>query len=148
MPSHAVFPLVESCYLVLFELCPTLDNLITYPHTRSNMRTTILLVFAVLTTAISAYSDVGTYERLFYWYAYTLDTSGTKIAPGCAKSVSPENPVPCTFTQFMNYIDKHKPPYKVKGKPETLKPSELEDIDPNNVEQTVRFIVFLSQRGL
>lgn len=85
-----------------------------------------LLVFLV--TKISAFSDAGAYERLWYWYAYTLDTGdgNKKIAPGCAK-----NGRRCTFEQFMTFIDDDKPPYK------KIKPEKLRNINPNNVKEAV-----------
>ncbi|KAG8416840.1 hypothetical protein J3459_013562 [Metarhizium acridum] len=60
-----------------------------------------LLGFAVMAVA---YSEVGIYERFYFYYAYKLDamTVGTpSIAPGCKN---------CNFDDFINYIEQNKGP--------------------------------------
>lgn len=83
-----------------------------------------LLLLVILAARIAAFSDSGAYERLWYWYAYTLDTSGSKIAPGCASKARR-----CTFAQFMNFIEKD---------PTKVLTGNLDKVNPNDVKNAVR----------
>lgn len=91
------------------------------------MKLCILLFLASLLTSVYAFSDVGAYERLWYWYAYTLDSAGNKVAPLC-RGTAPNKR--CTFQEFMKYIDEH---------PKNMLP--LKKVDPLNVPRAVRFPV-------
>ncbi|KAE9373740.1 hypothetical protein N431DRAFT_466012 [Stipitochalara longipes BDJ] len=62
----------------------------------------LIFLFPLLTTALLT----SAYERMFYWYSYLLDstlspTSSRTLAPGCSTTPS----VPCTFNQFIGYIN-------------------------------------------
>lgn len=92
------------------------------------MKLSVFLFVVSLVIPISAFSDPGAYERLFYWYAYTMDTARTKVATGCSKSVSSKSP--CTFSQFMKYIDMN---------PEELHENEIKNVDTTDVQRTVCF---------
>ena len=92
------------------------------------MKLSILLFVVSLLIAVSAFSDPGAYERLWYYYAYTLDTTGEKVAPGCAAASGIGKGKRCSFEQFMKYIDKE--PEKKLALPK--------DIDPLNVSKAVR----------
>lgn len=59
-----------------------------------------LLGFAVMA---AAYSEVGIYERFYFYYAYKLDamTVGEKkIATGCGNN--------CNFDEFINFVEENK----------------------------------------
>lgn len=131
-------PQCSPCPL-LAELFSHLRALLYHSYYRSplpilgrNMKATLLLIVTVLITSVSAFGDAGIYERLWYWYAYTLDTSGSKIGPGCSKG-----PSRCTFVQFMTYIDQQT----YEGVPETqsgVDPKEIAKTDPNDLKKAVR----------
>ena len=97
------------------------------------MKLSIWVFLISLLTSISAYSAPGAYERLWYYYAYTLDTAGNKVAAGCA---SP--PKRCTFQQFLDYIDQN---------PKALTPL-TGNIDPTNVDDTVRCLASQPQQPI
>ena len=84
----------------------------------------LLFVVASLLSSASAFGDVGAYERLWYYYAYTLDTAGNKVAPLCRGSLPNKR---CSFEEFMKYIDVN---------PKRMLP--LKNVDPFNVPQAVR----------
>lgn len=92
------------------------------------MKLSIWLFVVSLLTSVSAYSDPGAYERLWYYYAYTLDTAGNKVAPGCSGSAAGKR---CTFAEFMKYID---------VSPENML-NTLENVDPTDVPKAVRSLV-------
>lgn len=66
----------------------------------------ILLLFPLQTTALLT----SAYERMFYWYAYLLDSTLSQptsriLAPGCSTTFSSPASAPCTFNQFIGYIN-------------------------------------------
>ncbi|EME81304.1 uncharacterized protein MYCFIDRAFT_198068 [Pseudocercospora fijiensis CIRAD86] len=68
----------------------------------------IFLALLVLCNGVNAFSEPGAYERLFFYYAYLVDTQGgtkpaNKIATGCAKLSGTRNPA-CSFNEFIKYI--------------------------------------------
>jgi hypothetical protein len=94
------------------------------------MHLPLLLFVASLIISVAAFSEPGAYERLWYWYAYTMDSTHSKIAPGCSKSVSSKSP--CTFAQFMKYIDLDPNANLVE--------SAISDVDTTDVPRTVCFM--------
>jgi hypothetical protein len=95
------------------------------------MNLSFLLFVVSLITSVAAFSEPGAYERLWYWYAYTMDTSRSQIATGCSKSVSSKKP--CTFTQFMKYIDLDPNADLIE--------SAISKVDTTDVPRTVCFYV-------
>lgn len=91
------------------------------------MRTISLYSFALFILSVSAYGDVGTYERIWFWYAYQLDESGNDIAPACARTMGTSGR--CTFVQFMNYIE--------QGTGTSVDPSKIQNVNPLNIDATV-----------
>lgn len=83
----------------------------------------LLLAVLLLVGKATAYSTTGAYERLWYYYAYLVDTDGgktaaTKIAPGCSSFMNTKGRKPCSFNEFIEYIariekDAPKPDFKV-----------------------------------
>ncbi|KAJ5827673.1 hypothetical protein N7447_004436 [Penicillium robsamsonii] len=77
----------------------------------------ILLVLAVYAvTLVSAYSNYGAYERVFYWYAYQVDADVHNgipqiIAPSCKGAKGKR----CNFVEFITYIEKGKAGTKPTG---------------------------------
>jgi hypothetical protein len=58
------------------------------------------LVLALFISVVVAYDEPGAYERVFLWYAREIDIQSgraPRIAPGCPK--------PCSFNQFVGYIN-------------------------------------------
>lgn len=75
------------------------------------MRVLIALV-AFLGYAL-AYDLAGVYERMWFWYAYQLDlaTNGGhagNIGTGCGKYMNKKTGAPCSFNQFIQYINENK----------------------------------------
>ena len=89
------------------------------------MNSSILLFVFSLITSVAAFGDAGAYERLWYYYAYTLDTARNKVAPQCRGSAKFKR---CTFEEFMKYIDEN---------PKAMLPLDKK-VDPFDVPRAVR----------
>lgn len=70
----------------------------------------VFLIILALTGKAAAFAEAGAYERLWYYYAYLLDTNGgtkkaDKIAVDCYKNL-PKNQKAnaCNFNQFIKHI--------------------------------------------
>ncbi|KAJ5185929.1 hypothetical protein N7491_006201 [Penicillium cf. griseofulvum] len=79
------------------------------------MKSILLLLAAYAVTLVSAYSNYGAYERVFYWYAYQVDAdvhNGVPqiIAPACKGAKKR-----CNFAEFIAYIEKEKAGVKPTG---------------------------------
>jgi len=91
------------------------------------MRYLVLLYLARFLLPIAAFGDAGAYERLWFWYAYQMDTSGVLIANGCSKFFSTK--ARCTFSQFVQYIESNR----INDR---LNPSALNGVDTTDVVKT------------
>lgn len=90
------------------------------------MRTGIILAISALLFRASAFDVPGSYERVWYYYAYLADVQlgqgvAPKIAAGCPKVMSTGGK-PCSFNQFMAYIEGKTEPY-------SLTTEQMPDVD-------------------
>ncbi|GAB7356619.1 hypothetical protein MBLNU459_g7341t1 [Dothideomycetes sp. NU459] len=82
------------------------------------MKIAVVLTIATLLSYVTAYSTPGAYERMWLYYAYLGDCQliagkpgkTTHIASGCPK-VMGTGGSPCSFNQFIAYIERRKEPY-------------------------------------
>ncbi len=69
------------------------------------MKVTLFGLLAYGVGLVSAYGSYGAYERMYFYYAYTIDAElngnggKLKIAPGCKKGGV------CSFDEFVGYIN-------------------------------------------
>lgn len=87
----------------------------------ATMKASTLVIFISWITSAAAFGVVGAYERLFLWYAYSLDVNNQYIATKCRG---------CTFAQFIDYIT-------LDNDKSGTKTSAIAKSNPDNVGQTV-----------
>ncbi|KAH0282150.1 hypothetical protein KCU62_g9918, partial [Aureobasidium sp. EXF-3399] len=74
------------------------------------MKLLLLLTAAIYATHVSAFGDVGPYERAFFYYAYQADAAAAKdgiptnISPGCGTWSKKGKGHICSFNEFNKYI--------------------------------------------